>query len=788
MFDRRRWVHGLCGGLLLIVAAIWIFSSLPDLREDFGERASKANAAETQPTSNIAFVGAQVCATCHSKEARLWNGSHHELAMQEANARTVLGDFHRVSFKNLGVTSTFFRKGSQFWVRTDGSDGGVHDYQIRFTFGVYPLQQYLIEMPGGRLQALGIAWDSRSPEQGGSDWFFLYPGQKITNNDPLHWTGIDQNWNYMCADCHSTNVRKNYNAVKRTFSTKYSEIDVACEACHGPGSAHIAWAKSKAKWRSLNSTRGLTIQLDERRNVKWYANPGSGEVLRSTPRRTDHEIQMCARCHSRRGQIHEDYVHGQEVGNDYRVSLLEPSLYYPDGQIKGEDYEYGSFIQSKMFHQGVTCSDCHNPHSLKIRADGNALCADCHSSEKYESPKHHFHKPNSPGAQCVSCHMPTRTYMTIDVRRDHSLRVPRPEQSSELHVPNACTACHKDKSSQWASVAVEKWYGHQPVGFQRFAEALKAGAVGAPGAVQSLISLVIDRNQPAIARATALSMLADYSPWPSDPLIEAGITDASAIVRGAAADSLSNSDSQARVAILAPLLSDPIRAVRIEAAEVLAGTRVDSLPQGFAAQLQSANDEYVDSLGLNADRPESHMNLGLLYEKLGRFDKAEDEFKAANVIDSTFAPAAVDLADLYRMKNQDQKGERVLRDAIAREPLDASLEFALGLAMIRQTRYNDALRRFAAAVHYDPKNPRYNYVYAVALYDSGRKGDAIATLEASLKSNAYDQNSLTSLTEWLAESGNSAEALVYAERLEQLEPDNAELQEVIVNLRAGRIH
>jgi predicted CXXCH cytochrome family protein len=788
MVDRRRWLHGFCGRALPMVAGIWIFSLLLDLRPDFRQIASEATAPEISATPRLTFVGAQMCAECHSNEARLWKGSHHQLAMQEANANTVLGDFHQARFKNVGVTSTFFRKGSQFWVRTDGPDGALHDYQIKFTFGVYPLQQYLIEMPGGRLQALGIAWDSRSPDQGGGHWFFLYPGQKITNKDPLHWSGIDQNWNYMCADCHSTDVRRNYSAVERTFSTKYSEIDVACEACHGPGSAHLAWAKRQAGWRSLNSTQGLAIQLDERRNVKWYANPGSGEVLRSTPRRTEREIQMCARCHSRRGQIHEDYVHGQEVENDYRVALLEPSLYYPDGQIKAEDYEYGSFSQSKMFHRGVTCSDCHDPHSLKIRADGNALCVRCHSSEKYGSAKHHFHKPNSAGAQCVSCHMPTRTYMTIDVRRDHSLRVPRPEQFAELHVPNACIDCHKDKPSQWASVTVENWYGHKPLGFQRFAEALHAGANGAPGAAQQLANLVIDRDQPAIARATALSQLADYSVSPTDSLIETGITDASALVRGATADALSNSDPRASVAVLARLLTDPVRAVRIKVAEVLAGTPADSLPAGVAEQLKRAVREYVDSLELSADRPESHMNLGLLYEKLGRFDNAEAEFEAAIVIDPTFAPAAVDLADLYRRQNQDQKGDRILRAAIDRLPDDASLQYALGLTMIREKHYDDAMQRLAAAVHYDPKNPRYNYVYAVALYDSGRKSDAIATLEASLKSNAYDQASLSSLTEWLGESGNSAEALVYAKRLEQLEPDNAELQNLIANLRVGRIH
>ena len=345
------------------------------------------------------FVGAAECATCHEQENARWRGSHHQLAMQPAANSTVLGDFNHASFNNNGITSTFFRSGSKFMVRTDGPDGALHDYEIKYTFGVYPLQQYLIAMPGGRLQAFGIAWDSRPSERGGQRWFSLYPGQKITYRDSRHWTGIDQNWNYMCADCHSTNLRKNYDARTRTFSTSYSEIDVSCEACHGPGSNHVAWAKKEGDWKKLDTTEGLTIALDERKGVAWRIDPATGNARRSSPRPSEREIQMCARCHSRRGEIHEDYVHGQPVGDDYRVALLEQDLYYPDGQIKEEDYEYGSFIQSRMFHAGVTCSDCHEPHSLKIRATGNNICMQCHSAQKYDSPKHHFHKIGSAGAR-----------------------------------------------------------------------------------------------------------------------------------------------------------------------------------------------------------------------------------------------------------------------------------------------------------------------------------------------------------------------------------------------------
>jgi tetratricopeptide (TPR) repeat protein len=728
------------------------------------------------------FVGAAECVTCHEHENARWQGSHHQLAMQPASNPTVLGDFNHASFNNNGITSTFFRSGSKFMVRSDGPDGALHDYEIKYTFGVYPLQQYLIAMSGGRLQAFGVAWDSRPSERGGQRWFALYPGQKITYRDSRHWTGIDQNWNYMCADCHSTNLRKNYDARTRTFSTSYSEIDVSCEACHGPGSNHVLWAKKEGDWKKLEATEGLTIALDERKGVAWRIDPATGNARRSSPRPSEREIQVCARCHSRRGEIHEGYVHGQPVGDDYRVGLLEQDLYYPDGQIKEEDYEYGSFIQSRMFHAGVTCSDCHEPHSLKIRATGNNICMQCHSAQKYDSPKHHFHKIGSAGARCVECHMPTRTYMVVDPRRDHSIRIPRPDLSVKLGTPNACNNCHTDKSAQWALDSVDKCYGHALQGFQRFAETLDGGSAGAPGAQQSLERLIADREQPAIARATALSMLVNYAPPPTDAAVRTGITDDSALVRRAAAHALSNSDPGASANTLAPLLSDPVRAVRIEVAEVLAGLPADNLPADVAAGFSRATDEYISAQQLNADRPEAHLNLGLLYARENHFDKAQAELKTALSLDPSFAPAAVNLADLYRAQNRDEEGERVLKDAIRRSPNDASLEHALGLLMVRQHRDAQGLDLLAAAARIDPGNARYVYVYAVALNGAGQTRAAIETLESAVKAHPYDRDSLAALVNFLEQAGDNAKALTYAQRLNELEPENPQVRQMLKEL------
>ena len=385
------------------------------------------------------FVGSEACAGCHANTFAAWKGSQHAHAMQHATAETVLGDFADARFQYAGIESTFFRRAGKYFVHTDGADGKLADFEIKYTFGVEPLQQYLVEFPDGRLQALSIAWDTRPPERGGQHWFHLYPNEKVDYRDELHWTRYSQNWNFMCADCHSTDVHKNYDAAANTYHTTFKEISVGCEACHGPGSLHLEWARTKP----ADKTEGLTVTLKERAGVHWSMDPTSGNAARSSPRVQDTEIEVCAQCHSRRSQIADGYRAGLPFLDFYRPALLSPGLYFADGQQRDEVYIWGSFLQSRMYHAGVTCSDCHEPHTQKLRAQGNDLCATCHLPTKYDASVHHHHTGSGPGTHCVDCHMPERAYMVIDLRRDHSIRIPRPDLSASLGTPNACSGCHQ---------------------------------------------------------------------------------------------------------------------------------------------------------------------------------------------------------------------------------------------------------------------------------------------------------------------------------------------------------
>ena len=429
--------------------------------------------------------------------------------MQPATAETVLGNFDNARLTQFGVTTSFYKKDGKYMVNTEGPDGKLQDYEIKYAFGVQPLQQYLIEFPGGRMQALSLAWDTRPQAQGGQRWFHLYPDEKITHDDELHWTQPSQNWNSMCAECHSTHVEKNYDPVSRTFSTSWSEIDVSCEACHGPGSEHVAWAEHAPGWEKL-SGKGLVISLDERKDVHWTINPESGTAERSKVRDSDKEIEMCARCHARRSPISHDYVHGEALLDHYLPRRLDEGMYFADGQIDDEVYVYGSFIQSRMYHAGVTCSDCHEPHSVALRLPGNGVCLQCHQADRYDQSSHHFHQPGSPGASCAECHMPPRTYMVVDPRHDHSMRIPRPDLSLKLGTPNACNNCHQDKDSKWAAAQLNTWYGDTPTGFQTYAETLYGAWHEQAGSGNTLAALIRDSDTPAIARATAFEQIGPH--------------------------------------------------------------------------------------------------------------------------------------------------------------------------------------------------------------------------------------------------------------------------------------
>jgi len=727
------------------------------------------------------YLGSKVCAGCHEEQHKLWKGSHHDWAMKPSNEQSVLGDFNNVIFEHYGEKTEFFRRDDQYFVKTLNSAGDMETFKVAYTFGFYPLQQYLIPFPDGRLQALSVAWDSRPLSEGGQRWFHLYPDEAIPADDVLHWTGPYFTWNTRCADCHSTNLKRNYKASDNSFSSTWSEVNVGCEACHGPGRKHLEQARKQGGSvpGGLNavSAVGQWLHSQDADTAKIFP-PLQG----SSPTSAKEQLAMCGSCHSRRTVI-GDFNKPGDFHDQHHMQLLDPGLYHADGQIQDEVYVLGSFLQSKMYHQGVVCSNCHEPHSLRLRAEGNGVCAQCHKPQVFDREEHHHH-PEGTGSQCVNCHMPETTYMVVDPRRDHSIRVPRPDLSDVTGAPNACIQCHDQQDNQWAANALVAWL--EPSGKMlpsHYGEAFAAARKGESGSDIGLMRLIMNSAYPELVRASALSQL----PLSAEAVLAAQtqLRDSSPLLRRAAINLLESLPMNQRVEDVFPLLDDPVLGVRTEAARVLAGA--ESLTPAQRTILEGTIAEYRAVLMQYEGTASGQLNLGGLALTLGQSEEAERAYKRALVLDRHSLGARLNLADLYRSQKKDTVGEALLREAIDVLPEAAEPWHALGLLLVREKRYEEALKALKKAVNLAPDNMRYTYIYGVAANSLGNSVNAVVALERVVQREPRNIDALTSLVDIYYRQGEGTKALKHGEVLLQLTPDNRSLQQLVDYLRnSGR--
>lgn len=738
--------------------------------------------SEAVSGAELSYVGRETCQTCHRQETRRWSGSHHDLAMQPASDSTLRASFDSISVRKAGESALFFRSDSASHVRTEGPDGAMQTYPIGYTFGVEPLQQYLVETSGGRLQTLNFSWDTKKKQ-----WFHLYPDEQLESGDPLHWTGRLRTWNTTCASCHSTNLQKNYDPESDTYATTWSEIDVSCEACHGPGSRHVEWARSEHEGAADTSDATKPDAEDApgttgRSEDSEYSEGDYGLTVDLDTAYSEAEIQTCARCHSRRQKISTEYRPGDSFLDHYVPQLLREGLYHPDGQIDDEVYVYGSFLQSKMYQQGVQCADCHNPHSLELRLEGNALCTQCHSSSTYDTPDHHFHPEESSGAQCANCHMPEKTYMQIDDRRDHSIRVPRPDLSVELGTPNACTRCHTDQSDQWAAQATERWYGSLGSDSVHYGEVFAAAREGDPDAATPLIRTARDTGRPAIVRATALSLLNRYSGEQVFRTLRDGLEAPSPLMRRAAIRGLQQLAPSEHISSLGPLLEDSIRSVRIEAARTLTSMEEQIPPKRMDA-FEDAFDEFERAMRVTSERPESQVQLGQTYQQRDQTQKARDAYQRALRQDSSFVPALMQLARLNNQEGQNDRAESLLRRAVSLRPEHGEAHYMLGLLLAESKGADAAVSPLETAAELLPDRPRVQYNYGLALQQLGQRDKAEAPLKRAHELRPESPDFLYALAVLHVQQNQWQEARPYAEELARLQPRSRRVQRLLQQIQ-----
>ncbi len=761
------------------------------------------------------YVGRNKCIDCHTQEAEKWTGSHHDLAMQIPTDDSVAGDFNNVTLEHHGVTSTMFRRDGKFMINTEGEDGELHDFEIKFVFGVDPLQQYLVEFDRregqsqdevARLQVLRVSWDTRN-----NKWFHLDPPdvhEKLAPDDDLHWTGIAQRWNNMCADCHSTNLQKNYEPQTNSYHTTFSEIDVSCETCHGPGSIHVELAEAKSFFWDRKHGYGLP------------------DLKGKDAETVERQIQSCAPCHSRRRIVHPNFSGGSNFHDHFASEPLRPETYHQDGQIMDEVYVFGSFIQSKMYHKGIQCTDCHDPHSVKVKFDDNRLCTSCHQhpAKKYDTPEHHHHKQGSPGASCVECHMPETTYMAVDPRRDHSLRVPRPDLSLKIGTPNACVKCHLEDDiipsaqlaegrkeelhikqyidwvrlayagekdviqeletlNQWANRAVLQWYPDSKHRGSHFGETLHAAWSQAEHSTDDILDLFDDPDAPAIAKASALIWLdPSRSPDALEVILASLRNPNEPQLRVAAVLALQgyrdlnrgqNPYTTLRNRVM-PLLEDPVRSVRTAAAQVSSEVPANVWPSGAVQPFQGALKELELGLLVNNDRAATHLTLGSIYENLGQQEKAERAYRLAMQVEPHATGPRANLAELYTRLAENMARQYQQNPQQAPPDLQQTIEnYLIQAEQLRK----EELVHFKRDTSYAPDNAGVQYRYGLALYRDGQHDEAVQVLRKTHELEPRTPIYMIALSRLLQTLEQYEEALQIAEKLVKIEPQHQGLVE-----------
>ncbi len=730
--------------LLFIFGATLLFESCFDNETK--------SALQTASNESKTYVGSAQCKTCHLQEFEDWETSDHFRAMELPNDSTVLGNF-TADYHADGVKNHFFKKDGKYYINTQGRDGKNADVEVKYTFGFYPLQQYLIEQPGGKLQATRVSWDSKN-----NKWFHQYPNQKIASNDWLHWTGNGQNWNTMCASCHSTNLQKNYDFAKDEYHTSFSEINVACESCHGAGSKHLEY-----------------IASDEYKSGNKLAYSGLSEVTSKT---NTLQIKNCAPCHARKTDVSEQAIFSEELLDNMIPAMISNENYQADGQILNENYEYGSFAQSKMYHNNVTCSNCHNPHSGKLLLAGNAMCLSCHQP-KYDSPSHHFHTANTKGAECINCHMPERTYMGNDQRRDHSFRIPRPDQSVVYNTSNTCNGCHTKQSAKWAADIIVKKYG--PKRAYHFSDDLLPGSLLNEKSEYHLVKLISDTAQPEIARATAAFYLGSIVTSKSAAALLGSLKDLKALVRYQALRSLENFSPEIWVESAQECLSDKVRAVRIAAADLYHRLPPQAIPVAAKAAYAAADVENRKFLQYQTDFAVGNVMMADFELQAGDYGNAIQHYVRALEKDNQMNYARLNLSAAYNSVGNNKEALNTLQFAEKLDQHNDRIYYNLGLLYYEMGDAKKAMFNFDKAVKLKSTNPDLYYNYGLLLQQTNQHKLSEEVLKNGYSMNPNSAKITYALTYFYLQTNKPKEAKYYAERLYQLDPRNPQYQQVYRN-------
>jgi predicted CXXCH cytochrome family protein len=731
---RRIRLLGIAVGLAVVAGGIGWYASRP----------RPARSAVLQR-----YAGSAQCAECHRGQFQAWQGSHHAQAERPLDP-AVDGSafFPERAVKHGSVESTVRVQDGRLELVTLGADGRVAPHHIDRVIGVSPLRQFLVPAPGGRWQVSALAFDPHR-----ADWFDVFGDEDRRPHEWGFWANRGMTWNSMCATCHTTVHRKNYDPETDSYRTEYLELGVGCESCHGPARGHVEWQKQHPNQKG---------------------DPTTPQVA------ADRWVDTCGACHARRSELRATFQGGERFLDQFIPELpSEEATYYPDAQVHDENYEYGSFLLSRMYGEGVRCIDCHEPHRAKLRADGNELCLRCHRG-KIEPGSHAHHRLDQPGGQCVNCHMPQTTYMQRHPRRDHGLTIPDPLLTRELGIPNACNRCHADKSVDWAIAAVAEWYGPRMQRVTRRRARLVAQARrGDRAAIAPLVEMArSDPWKPWRAVAAGLLDRWVHRPEVGGSLVDL-LSDPEPLVRSTAARALDSLEGPARPVVdpaLQPLLADPVRAVRVQAAWGL--RRTIDLTTGPGREL-------MDWLDQGSDQPPGAMMLGSLWADRRNPDQAAVWFQRAKSWEPRSPVPRQALAVLLSESGRRDAAIVELEAGIRAIPGNATLHYTLGLALAETRQIERAATELKQACQLDAQFARAWYNLGLAQHALGQPERAITSLQRAETAERDNADFPYTLATIFCDLGRTREAQDALQRALAIDPEHERARLLLQTLRSG---
>jgi len=714
------------------------------------------DASTEQPGSDSAaatYAGSQSCRECHQSEFELWQESHHALA-----ERLINPDRDRFAFQpehSIESASHVYQMkvdGTHFEMRLQGPDGNLTTFRPTRVLGETPLRQFLIPLDRGRVQVTELAVDSETGQ-----WFNVFGSENRRAGEWGHWTGRGMNWNSMCGYCHNTGYHKNYDPGSDSYATSMAEMAVGCEACHGPMSEHVTWQRKYPEGKT-----DPTVSLLSRRQI----------------------LDTCGTCHARRTELTGRFLPGDDFLDHFAPVIPDATdIYYPDGQVREEVYEYVSFLGSRMHGAGVTCTDCHNPHSGELITTGNALCMSCHGEGQLaapiiKEPEHSHHPEGTSGSSCVECHMPVTVYMQKDARRDHGFTIPDPLLTREYGIPNACNRCHTDESTDWTLEAVHRWYGERMERHTRQrARWIAQARLEHPDAISGLLHMLKSESLP-VWRASAALLLRDWLSRSGvrEALLES-LSDPDPLVRGMSSRTLEPlahvDDPVVRQALTRQLDSDT-RMERIEAAWALRDT----------VSLESRHgNELLHYLNLNLDQPTGALQMAAFLLDRGDPSEALRYCRMAVERDPYSAPLRHELAIVLSQNGQSGEALKELEEAVKLAPREALYRFKLGLAWNELGTLTRAIEALQSAVRLEPRYGRAWYNLGLAYSTAGNLSQSIEALRRAERLLPEDPEVPYALATVLARQGSPEMALEAAERALAIDSSYAPAQHLVQMLR-----